>query len=238
MREAILGAAVLLGACTSAGGEDGGARVAAQRSFEVGAFDRISLSGSQDVVVTVGGAASVRAEGDSEALDRLEIAAEGGQLRIGSRARTGWKLFGRRRGITVHVTVPTLAGASVGGSGDMRIDRVESERFAASVAGSGDIHIGDLRAAEADFSIAGSGAIRAAGAARRIRTSVAGSGDLDLARLEAVDASVALTGSGDVRVRASGTAAVELRGSGDVAVAGPARCSVSKSGSGDVHCSG
>lgn len=239
MRRAIFGAVLALGACTSAGGEGGGARAAGQRDFEVGAFDRVALAGSHDVVITVGGTPSVRAEGNAEALERLEIVAEDGQLRIGSREGNGWNWFGGHHGgVTVHVTVPALTGASIGGSGDMRIDRVEGERFTASVAGSGDMQVANIRAGEATFSVTGSGAIRAAGTAQRARSSVTGSGDLDLSGLETADASVTLTGSGDVSVRATRTAAIELRGSGDVSVAGPARCSVSKSGSGDVRCDG
>lgn len=238
MRAAIiLGSVLLLGACQASGHADE-ARQTAQRSFAVGAFDRIALAGSHDVIVTVGGAPSVRAEGDAEALERLEIGVEGGQLRIGNRGRSGWSWFGGHRGITVHVTVPALAGASIAGSGDMRIDRVEGPRFAAAITGSGDMDIANMRVGEASFSVTGSGGIAAAGTAQRSSASVTGSGDLDLGRLEAASATIALAGSGDISLRATETAAIELRGSGDVTVGGPARCSISKSGSGDVHCGG
>ncbi len=240
MRPAIilLSSVLLLGAC-HAGGSAEGTGPTAQRGFEVGAFDRIALAGSHDVIVTVGGAPSVRAEGDAEALERLEIGVEGGQLRIGNRGNSGWSWFGgHRRGITVHVTVPALAGASIAGSGDMRIDRVEGPRFAAAITGSGDMDIANLRVGEASFSVTGSGGIAAAGSAQRSSASVTGSGDLDLGRLEAANATIALAGSGDISLRATETAAIELRGSGDVTVGGPARCSISKSGSGEVHCGG
>lgn len=224
-----------LAAACSAGARHGdGAR--AQRAFEVGAFERINLAGSHDVIVTVGGTPSVRAEGDSEALERLEIGVENGELRIANRSGS-WSWFGgRHRGATVHVTVPALIGASVSGSGDMRVDRVEGQRFSASVTGSGELDLPNVRVAEASFALTGSGGIRAAGAARRSNASLTGSGDVDLSGLETADASIALVGSGDIGVRATGTASVDLRGSGDVTVTGPARCTISKSGSGDVRC--
>jgi len=241
MRTAALASAIVLIAACSAGGahesrDQSGER--AQRSFEVGAFERINLAGSHDVVVTVGGAPSVRAEGDSEALERLEIGVEDGELRIANRS-SSWSWFGgRHRGVTVHVTVPALTAASVTGSGDMRVDRIEGQGFAASVGGSGELDLPSVRVAVASFSVTGSGDIRAAGSARRSTAALTGSGDLDLAGLETADTSVALVGSGDISVRATGTASVELRGSGDVNVAGPARCTISKSGSGDVRCGG
>jgi hypothetical protein len=234
MRSLLLGAALMLGACASS--DDGEARSTGQRSFNVGAFDRVALAGSYDVVVTVGAAASVRAEGDSERLERLDVRVEDGQLRIGSRGRHGWSWGGHRGRVVVHVTVPALAGAAVAGSGDMRIDRVEGESFAASVAGSGDLDVAALRVEQASFSIAGSGNVRAAGSAARTEISIAGSGDVDLAGLDSRTAEVTVMGSGDARVRASETASVTLMGSGDVTVSGGARCSINKRGSGDVHC--
>jgi hypothetical protein len=234
---ALLSAAALVAACHSAGdAEETGAM--AQRDFPVaGAFDRIALAGSPDVIVTVGAAASVRAEGETAMLDRLEIVNENGQLRIGMRNTSGsWFSWGHHRGVTIHITLPALAGASITGSGGMRIDRVQGPAFAGSVTGSGDMTIANLAADQASFTVTGSGDITAAGRARQTNASVTGSGDLRLAQLEAAVATIAVAGSGNIGIRATETAAVELRGSGDVTIAGPARCTIDKSGSGDVRC--
>ena len=206
-----------------------------QRSFDVGSFDSVSLEGSHDVVVTVGGAPSVRAEGDSEALERLDIRVENGKLRIGSRRNGGW-FSGSRGRVTVHVGAPALRSAAIGGSGDMRIDRVEAATFSASIAGSGDMSIAALRTRQASFSIAGSGGIRAAGSAEEADVSIAGSGDLSLDALETRRASVSIVGSGDVSIRATETVEGSIMGSGDVIVRGTTRCTVSKMGSGDLRC--
>lgn len=58
---------------------------AAEMSFPVGSFDRQSLGGSPDVVVTTGKAVSVRATGEQKQLDRLDIRVENGVLMIGSK---------------------------------------------------------------------------------------------------------------------------------------------------------
>ena len=175
MRAAMIaGALALLAGCA-------GASAQSQRSFQVGAFDRISLAGSPDVVVAVGGQPSVRAEGDADTIERLEIAVVDGELRIGMRPGSG--SWGGHRGVTVHVTVPALQAASIQGSGDMRVDRVEGARFAGRIAGSGDLDVTALRVGEASFSVRGSGGIRAAGAAPRATLNVAGSGGLVAGRL-------------------------------------------------------
>jgi len=242
MRAALLlTSALALAAChhgdRDRDGKEGDHRVI-QRGFQVGTFDRVALGGSHDVIVTVGGAPSVRAEGDAEAIDRLEIEVRNGELRIGSKKDGDWS-FGfshDRPRVTIHVTAPALAAASIGGSGDMRIDKVEGQSFAGSIAGSGDMDVAALRVGHADFSIAGSGGITTKGAAQTSNISIAGSGDIDAGGLESKTATISVMGSGDVHANATGTADVSVMGSGDVTVSGPAKCTIHKMGSGDVHC--
>ena len=229
--------ALAIAGCTAGaqdGESEGGPRD--QRTFQLGAFENVSVAGPHDVIVTVGGAPSVRADGNREVLDRLDIRVENGTLLIGNRQSNG-SIFRRERGsATVHVSIAALAAASVAGSGDLRIDRVQGARFNASIGGSGDINIGELRVGEAQVAIAGSGNIHARGTAERQRISIAGSGDADLANLEGRSLAISVVGSGNVHGRATESAEISLMGSGDVEVAGPARCTVNRMGSGDVRC--
>ena len=228
---------VLAGACT-AGAHDGAQPSAQQgaRSFQVGAFTGVSLAGPHDVIVSVGGAPSVRAQGDAEVLERLDIRVENGTLSIGSRHSSSFGFRRERGSATIHVTVPSLSAASIGGSGDLLIDRVEGQQFNGSIGGSGNLQVRQLRVGQVQFAVAGSGNIQASGTAERTSLSVAGSGDIDLSAVEARTAAISIVGSGDVRSRVTGTAEVSVMGSGDVEVSGPARCSVNRMGSGDVRC--
>ena len=110
-----------------------------ERSFEVADFQAIKLSGRHDVIVTTGSEESVRAEGDEESLDELEVAASGGTLIIRNR-RHG--LFGsRRRGgpVTVHVAMPELRRAAIAGSGGVSVNATRTAKV--SIAGSGDVNV-------------------------------------------------------------------------------------------------
>ncbi len=244
MRAAMILASILgLAACNMAADaqdRDGpGSSAVTQRAYPLRGFTSISLAGPHDVVVAVGPAHSVRAEGPSDVLDRLKIEVDRRTLEIGMHKGSWRSDFNANRPKTIiHVTMPALEAASIAGSGNMRIDKVEGGRFAASIGGSGDLDIRSLRVGEASFSVAGSGAIRAAGTSNRSRVSIAGSGDVNLEALEARTASVSIVGSGDVRARAMDTAEVSIMGSGDVNLTGSARCSVSKMGSGSVRCGG
>lgn len=236
MRATLLLASVLLvGACgMEADAQQPSPR--GERSYRLAGFNAVSLEGPHDVVVSVGPAHSVRAVGDAETLERLRVELDGRSLKIGT-VRTSW-LKRRNSGgkAVVYVTMPALAKAGVAGSGDMRVDRVEGERFSGSVAGSGDLQLASLKVSDASFSVAGSGGIRAAGSAASSRISVAGSGTVDLSGVDTRTASVSSVGSGDVRARASQNASVSIMGSGDVLISGPAKCSVNKMGSGTLRC--
>jgi hypothetical protein len=216
---------------------EGSGRVTKQ-NFEVGEFDGVALAGSHDVVVTVGGANAVRAEGDAEIIEKLEITVENGTLRVGTKRGASWSAgFMRNRApVTIYVTMPRITSAAVAGSGDMKVDKVEGKDFEASIAGSGDLEIASMRVEQADFSIAGSGDIKASGSTGAAKVSIAGSGDVDLGAVQARQANVSIVGSGGVQARASETADISIMGSGDVDIAGGARCTISKRGSGEVRC--
>lgn len=237
-RSALIASALLaaVAACTSAGAEDDSTGTAGARSYDIGSFDSISLGGQHDVIVAVGAAPSIRAEGDTRELDRLEVKVEDGSLNIGSKRTGMFSSNDGRRKLTIHVTVPSLAGVAIGGSGNVRVDKVDGRKFDGSIGGSGNLDVASLRVDEANFAVGGSGTIKAAGTAAKADISIAGSGNVETAGVEAADAKVAVAGSGNAHIRATRTADVSIVGSGDVIVDGSAHCSVSKMGSGELHC--
>lgn len=236
MRKAlVLVPVLLLGGCHAAFGEESHGRTS--RSFQVGGFDKIALAGASDVEVRTGAVPSVRAEGSREALDRLDIRVENGELRIGRRADAGWRLgFVREHHVRIFVTVPALAGVAVAGSGDVQVDKVAGARFDGAITGSGDIAVQQMEVGEASFSITGSGDVRVSGKAGKARFSTAGAGDTHAGGLETGTASVSVMGSGNVQVHATQSADINIMGSGDVHVAGTRNCNIHKAGSGDAQC--
>lgn len=208
------------------------------RAFTVTGFDRVAVSGAYDVTVRVGPGVAVRATGDGEALDRLTVAVEGGILRIrpDNTRSNSWSNNRNVGKVTVAVTVPSLRGAAVSGSGSLTIDRVRAEEFQASLAGSGDMAIGALQAERLSAAISGSGDLTAAGKAGLVKATVAGSGSIAAADLMAGEANVSVIGSGDVTLGVSRDATVSALGSGDVTITGTAKCDVTQRGSGSVTC--
>jgi hypothetical protein len=227
----IVGLAALLAAAPA---------TAAERGYAVAGFDRVRSAGPFDVEIHTGAPVSVRAVGPQRAIDKLDIRSEGGALVI--RVVDGnwdWRsLFSPNERLVVRVSLPTLTGVTLTGSGDVTVDRARAPAFTASLAGSGDLSVGALEAQTATLRVSGSGDLTVAGRARTASAGVAGSGDIVAAGLTVTDADVRVVGSGNVALAASGTANVSLVGSGDVRITGRPRCTVNRRGSGEVRCGG
>lgn len=226
-----------LAACSESRAESAGPTV--ERSYQVGNFNGLEVSGPFDVKVVTGKAVSVAARGDQKLLDATEVAVVDGKLRIRPKKK-GWlggMSWNSDNNSTFTITVPALESAGVAGSGDIDVDRVAGDRFRGSIAGSGNLHLPAVAVKNLSLSIAGSGEITAAGQAQSASYEIAGSGDMDASALTATDASASIAGSGNIRAKATGTANLSVAGSGDIDLSGGARCQISNKGSGDIRCS-
>jgi len=216
-----------------------GAQMAGEQGYSVTDFQSVTAVGPNAVVISVGAAPSVRASGGQEALDLYEVVVEDGEFKIQPKDENSW--VGHRPRLepgTYYVTVPRLSGATLTGSGDMSVDRVDGGKFSATVPGSGTLDIGALAVDDARFTIAGSGDLTARGAARTSHISIAGSGDAQARGVASDAASISIAGSGDAALTVNGNADVSIVGSGDVDIGGSASCAVSRMGSGKVRCDG
>lgn len=234
------GAALMLDSGGDAAGQlpDRTAAGAREMTYQVADFDGISTSGPQDVVVTLGETFAVRSEGSPRALGQLEAVNVDGTLTIRPKRGFNWGNWRSLSGATFYVTLPRLDSVAVAGSGDIRIDRIESPTFEGTIAGSGELSIGQMQVDEVDFKIAGGGNVEAQGTAREARVAIGGSGDVSAAGLRSEVASVSIGGSGDVALTVADQAKVSIMGSGNVDIDGPGRCQVSRFGSGEVRCDG
>jgi hypothetical protein len=168
---------------------------AVDRTFQVGAFDRIAVSGPYDITVKTGGQPGVTARGGQAILDDTEVVVENGVLKIKPRSRNNrwrWSDDGKVR---MTVNAAALRGATIAGSGGVRaVGKVA--KLDVSIAGSGDVDLSGLTATDASVSIAGSGNVRAR-ATGTADVSVMGSGDVEVTG--GAKCSVSKHGSGDVR---------------------------------------
>lgn len=203
------------------------------REFQVRSFQSLESAGSADVIITTGGALSVRGEGDTAVLDALELRSDGERLVVDRRPGVRWPRQGRA---TLYVTMPRLVAANASGSGSVRVDRVSGPSFAGTVDGSGDLAIDDLRVTAAVLVSSGSGNVKASGDVEVLTADASGSGDVAVASLRARAATITATGSGNVAAWAFEEANVRSSGSGHAVVGGGGRCRLRATGSGEARC--
>lgn len=207
---------------------------AAERRFDAAGFNKVAVSGSDDVNVRQGKAFSVVATGETADLDKLDIRVEKGVLQIG-RKKGNWSWSGKD--VTVAVTLPALHGVAIAGSADVQADKGSGDVFDVRVAGSGNLLLASLETRTANVSVSGSGDVKLSGRCGALNVKIAGSGDADLSGLACTNTAISIAGSGNVSARATGQADVRIAGSGDVTISGGARCTKKVAGSGNVRCS-
>lgn len=210
---------------------------AAERTYSVTDFDRVQVDGPYRVTLTTSGSTAARAEGSTEALDRVSIDVQGGTLRV-RRNRSSWGGYpGESAGpVTVALTTRDVRNAAVVGSGSLDIDRTRGLRVDLSVSGSGRLSVGAVEADNLVVGLLGGGRIILAGRAKQLRATVQGSGDLAASGLIADDAQIASDTAGNVAVAVAKTAKVTATGAGDVEIIGSPTCTVQAKGSGQVIC--
>ncbi len=220
----LLGAALLAASCTFSfpGNIVRGNGTAAEKTFEVGEFNSVSLVGSLDVIFAQSDEDhSVVLHTDENLIDDYRIEVKGDVLVIST--KPGVSVSPKALSY-VSVSAPMLREASITGSGDL-------------------VFKGDLRVdGPLGFSVTGSGDIDAgAVACKQFAVKVSGSGDIDAGPVTAEDMSLTISGSGDIAMELSGAGDVsaKISGSGDITLLGSARSLNSRvSGSGDIHSNG
>jgi hypothetical protein len=203
---------------------------------QVGDFTSLTLAGSPNVVLRQGSPQKVEVEGDPEDLKHLETTVTNGRLRIGSKPANGNSWYRNRGSIKVYVTMPTIKGLTVSGSGNIKAtEAVKADDLNLSVSGSGGIELVSLTADKINSAVSGSGNIDISGVAPTQDISVSGSGNVKANKLRSEACHVAISGSGNCRLMATKSLDASIVGSGDVYVMGSPKISSSVVGSGRIH---
>ena len=107
-----------------------------------------------------------------------------------------------KKPIEFALTVKTLNGIELSGSGDILASDIESERLLLTAGGSGSLRSGDLKAKIVEMEAAGSGKLETGDiTSDRIKLALRGSGDVELGKVDGKTIETQVEGSGNVVVR-------------------------------------
>lgn len=219
---------------TAAAATQGSGRTATE-SRTVGAFEAVGTSGAMDLVVRQGAQQSVQVQADDNLLPLLETVVENGSK--GATLQVRWKhgeSIHSRSKVLVTVVTPKLSALASAGSGDIKVETLNTPSLQVSISGSGNTRLESLSTEDLGVRISGSGNVGGKGSASTLKVNIAGSGDVRLMDLRADDVSISIAGSGSAAVNAQKTLSASIAGSGDVTYSGDAAVKSSVAGSGSV----
>lgn len=174
-------------------------------------FGSVELAGSNNVVVHVGARQGVVVHADDNLLSHVTTEVDAARLVIGNTPGS----FSTNAPMRVDVTVKSLDGVTLTGSGTIAVTGVD--------------------AASLTVTLAGSGVLRLAGTASSLDVAVAGSGDAQLAGLRADHVTAVVAGSGRIHVTAIKSLDASVPGAGTIVYGGnPERVSTNVTGVGSV----
>ena len=175
----------------------------------VAPFADVELAGSNTVVIHVGTPQSVAVTGDDNLVGRVTTIVRAGRLVIDD---TG--SFSTNAPMRVAVSVPSLDGVELSGTGTVTVDGVTGDDFSTELAGDGTLVV--------------------AGTAERVTAVLAGDGTLDLHDLVATAGTAELQGTGTIRVHATATLDTTLSGTGTILYGGDPTVTTRNTGTGTV----
>lgn len=202
-----------------------------KRQLDLSSFDKLILSNNAKVYLRQGRTQSVEVEAQENIIDNLvkDVSGNTWKIRFDQPVR-------RYEGMKVYITVPTLTGLRISGSGSINGENKFTglQELGVSVSGSGDINL-ELDAKRIDSNISGSGDIRLAGSTGALEIRISGSGEVEASELVSDSCKVRISGSGDCEVEVKNDLDVHISGSGDVNYKGRPRVNTRITGSGDVR---
>jgi hypothetical protein len=204
---------------------------------QVSDFNRVSMGGSGELILTQGDIESLEVEAEDNIMPyiKTEVSGRTLRLRIDSKVRS----ISTTRRIRYTLTVKELVGLDLSGSGRVDAGSIDTDRLEVDMSGSGELRVGELTAESFKLKLSGSGEAEVVtGEIVEQDIAISGSGNYRAGKLRSQAATVQISGSGDAVVWAAEQLEVEISGSGTVEYYGRPAVSQKVSGSGRIRSLG
>lgn len=189
-----------------------------KESYDLGEFSRVTAGSGFGLEVVRADSFSVEIDIDDNLLEYLQIGVENGGLEI--RMQSGRSYRPGQGGMRARIGMPVLAGLSLSGGAEARIQGFSSDGAVELVGSGGSVLRGVLRAGALSVSLSGGSRLELKGTAKRLALLGSGGSKLDLAALPVEDAQVGLSGGSEGVVHVTGKLAANLSGGAELAYMG------------------
>lgn len=231
----LLSAVLLLNACGLGFVRGSGHVISENRA--VNGFDKVTLSGIGEVILTQGTTESLSIEAEDNLVPYFETTVRSGTLEIG--IKSGMVVSVQpTRPVVFHLTMKDVRGLNLSGSGSINVPgAVKTDQLELKISGSGAINLNSVTAGVLATTITGSGSVNVSAlAAKTLASTITGSGKVTLAG-HVMEQLLVVNGSGKYEASNldSQTMAITVRGSGNSVIKAALALDVNISGSGDVR---
>lgn len=130
------------------------------RTYAVGPFSKIVLSGVSSIYFTQGSKRSVEAKGTADELARVKIYVDGGCLYVKSNDTENNRRDQHQEACRIYVTAPKLSDLKVSGVGSFTAKALESSHFNLHLSGVGNFNVEQLKSDDTHINISGVGSAK------------------------------------------------------------------------------
>ena len=212
-----------------------GAALAATKSYEVSAFEEISVAAGIDVDIVMGPSRRVVAETKAQDFDDLRISVEGTVLKISRPARS-WFFFGRRAKYQVQVVTPALRSLAASSGADVNVTGPVMGDFSLSASSGSDVDVSGIKGGNVKAHASSGSDVDIAGSCVTLEVDASSGSDLDAGDLRCETVTVQASSGSDVSVAASKRVTGKASSGSEVRVSGaPPDVQVDKSSGADVQ---
>ena len=179
-------------------------------------FNRVSLTGVGEVIITQGEEESLTVRADDNIMRYIKTEVENGTLILGFTDQVKNKHIRPSKRIEFTLSVKDVTGLDISGAGDVNVASLDTDRLEIVVGGAGDVSISSLTAEELVVHLNGAGNVELAGQVTEQNVEINGFGAYQAAKLESQTAMVAVNGAGSATLWATDTLDVRIPGAGNV----------------------
>ncbi len=197
-------------------------------------YDKISTSGSFDVVLIAGKEGNITIKAEPKLMELIKTEVKDGELSVYFETP---KLVTFNYTSTIEITIPieNISELSFSGSGNLTAaNPINSENLQFTMSGSGNVKF-ETVTTNLKVTKSGSGNAVIQGKAENLKVDASGSGNANLSDLKTENTTASQSGSGNIKIFCTKNLLASLKGSGSIQYRGnPQQVDKDSSGSGSI----
>jgi hypothetical protein len=204
---------------------------------EVEDFQSINVEYPVTVLITQGGAESVKVEADDNFLPGLRTQVKNSTLEIFYQ-KTDDRRINPTKPVIVTITVKDLNKIDFPSAGEIIIEGLETKNLDVAISGAGKLELNDIHTESLSVRLSGAGSIAASGTTDDLEVNISGFGNFKAGDLHGKTANVVISGAGNATVWVDDELNAQISGAGSVNYYGTAKVTKQISGLGNVRHEG